>query len=151
MRSFYSRAVLFSLIIIVGLLSALPNVLPQSTAQHLPSWFTDNTFKLGLDLSGGSHLLMQVDIDDLQLNDHQQLAEQITDALREARIFIQPVSVNKNQLIIIPKDSNRLTEIKQIARSYIKDPKGGLALFSIEDDHNRLTITPTKAHSENLA
>jgi SecD/SecF fusion protein len=150
MRSFYSRAVLFSLIIIVGLLSALPNVLPQSTAQHLPSWFTDNTFKLGLDLSGGSHLLMQVDIDDLQLNDHQQLAEQITDALREARIFIQPVSVNKNQLIIIPKDSNRLTEIKQIARSYIKDPKGGLALFSIEDDHNRLTITPTKAHSENL-
>lgn len=150
MRSFYSRAVLFSLIIIVGLLSALPNVLPQSTAQHLPSWFTDNTFKLGLDLSGGSHLLMQVDIDDLQLNDHQQLAEQITDVLREARIFIQPVSVNKNQLIIIPKDSNRLTEIKQIARSYIKDPKGGLALFSIEDDHNRLTITPTKAHSENL-
>ena len=150
MRSFYSRAVLFSLIIIVGLLSALPNVLPQSTTQHLPSWFTDNTFKLGLDLSGGSHLLMQVDIDDLQLNDHQQLAEQITDALREARIFIQPVSVNKNQLIIIPKDSNRLTEIKQIARSYIKDPKGGLALFSIEDDHNRLTITPTKAHSENL-
>ena len=150
MRSFYSRAVLFSLIIIVGLLSALPNVLPQSTTQHLPSWFTDNTFKLGLDLSGGSHLLMQVDIDDLRLNDHQQLAEQITDALREARIFIQPVSVNKNQLIIIPKDSNRLTEIKQIARSYIKDPKGGLALFSIEDDHNRLTITPTKAHSENL-
>ena len=150
MRSFYSRAVLFSLIIIVGLLSALPNVLPQSTTQYLPSWFTDNTFKLGLDLSGGSHLLMQVDIDDLRLNDHQQLAEQITDALREARIFIQPVSVNKNQLIIIPKDSNRLTEIKQIARSYIKDPKGGLALFSIEDDHNRLTITPTKAHSENL-
>jgi len=150
MRSFYSRAVLFSLIIIVGLLSALPNVLPQSTTQHLPSWFTDNTFKLGLDLSGGSHLLMQVDIDDLRLNDHQQLAEQITDALREARIFIQPVSVNKNQLIIIPKDSSRLTEIKQIARTYVKVPKGGLALFSIEDDNNRLTITPSKVHSEKL-
>lgn len=150
MRSFYSRAVVFSLIIIVGLLSALPNVLPQSTTQHFPSWFTDNTFKLGLDLSGGSHLLMQVDIDALRLNDHQQLAEQITDALREARIFIQPVSVNKNQLIIIAKDSNRLSEIKQIARTYVKDPKGGLALFSLEDDNNRLTISPTKAHSENL-
>ena len=150
MRSFYSRAVLFSLIIILGLLSALPNVLPQTTTQHLPSWFTDNTFKLGLDLSGGSHLLMQVDIDDLRLNDHQQLAEQITDALREARIFIQPVSVNKNQLIITPKDSSRLTEIKQIARSYVKDPKGGLALFSIEDNNNRLTIIPTKSHGEKL-
>ena len=109
MRSFYSRAVVFSLIIILGLLSALPNVLPTSTPSHLPAWFTDNTFKLGLDLSGGSHLLMQVDVDDLQRNDHQQLAEQITDALREKRIFIQPIAVSKNQLVITPKDSGRLT------------------------------------------
>lgn len=150
MRSFYSRAVVFSLIIILGLLSALPNVLPTSTTQHLPSWFTDNTFKLGLDLSGGSHLLMQVDIDDLRLNNHQQLAEQIKDALREKRIFIQPIAVSKNQLVITPKDTNRLDEIQQIVRSFVKDPKGGLALFSLEDDSARLTITPTKAHSEKL-
>lgn len=150
MRSFYSRAVVFSLIIILGLLSALPNVLPASTTQHLPSWFTDNTFKLGLDLSGGSHLLMQVDIDDLRLNNHQQLAEQIKDTLREKRIFIQPIAVSKNQLVITPKDTNRLDEIQQIVRSFVKDPKGGLALFSLEDDSARLTITPTKAHSEKL-
>ena len=150
MRSFYSRAVLFSLIIIMGLLSALPNVLPTSTTQHLPSWFTDNTFKLGLDLSGGSHLLMQVDTNDLQLNDHQQLAEQITDALREKRIFIQPISVSKNHLVIIPKDPARMADIKQLVRTFIKDPKGGLALFSIDDEANKLTITPTKLHSEKL-
>ncbi len=150
MRSFYSRAVLFSLIIIMGLLSALPNVLPTSTTQHLPSWFTDNTFKLGLDLSGGSHLLMQVDTNDLQLNDHQQLAEQITDALREKRIFIQPISVSKNHLVITPKDPARMADIKQLVRTFIKDPKGGLALFSIDDEANKLTITPTKLHSEKL-
>lgn len=150
MRSFYSRAVVFSLIIILGLLSALPNVLPTSTTSHLPAWFTDNTFKLGLDLSGGSHLLMQVDVDDLQRNDHQQLAEQITDALREKRIFIQPIAVSKNQLVITPKDSGRLPEIEQIVRTFIKDPKGGLALFSIENNNSQLTIMPTKAHSEQL-
>ena len=123
MRSFYSRAVLFSLIIIMGLLSALPNVLPPSTTQHLPSWFTENTFKLGLDLSGGSHLLMQVDTDDLKQNDHQQLAEQITDALREKRIFIQPISVSKSHLVITPKDPARLAEIKQrLNESGLVDP-----------------------------
>jgi len=150
MRSFYSRAVLFSLIIIMGLLSALPNVLPTSTTQHLPSWFTDNTFKLGLDLSGGSHLLMQVDTNDLQLNDHQQLAEQISDALREKRIFIQPISVSKNHLVITPKDPARMADIKQLVRIFIKDPKGGLALFSLDAETNKLTITPTKLHSEKL-
>jgi SecD/SecF fusion protein len=150
MRSFFSRAVLFSLIITFGLLSALPNVLSTSATQHLPSWFTDNTFALGLDLSGGSHLLMQVDTDNLKLNDHQQLAEQITDALREARIFIQPISVTKNHIVITPKDLNRLADIEQLTRSFIKDPKGGMALFSLEDETNLLIITPTKAHSEKL-
>ena len=150
MRSFFARAVLFSLIIILGLLSALPNVLPSSATQHLPSWFTDNTFALGLDLSGGSHLLMQVDTNDLKLNDHQQLAEQISDALREARIFIQPISVMSNHLVITPKDPHRLADIKKLIRSFIKDPKGGLALFSLEVEANLLTITPTKAHSEKL-
>jgi len=150
MRSFFSRAVLFSLIITFGLLSALPNVLPNLTAQHLPSWFTDNTFALGLDLSGGSHLLMQVDTADLKLNDHKQLAEQITDGLREAGIFIQPISVTNNHLIISPKDPNRLAAIKQLTRPFIKDSKGGLPLFSLEDEANILTITPTKAHSEKL-
>ena len=150
MRSFFSRAVLFSLIITFGLLSALPNVLPTSATQYLPSWFTNNTFALGLDLSGGSHLLMQVDTDDLQLNDHQQLAEQITDALRDARIFIQPISVTKNNIVITPKDRNKLGDIKQLTRLLIKDPKGGLALFSLEDETKLLTITPTKSHSEKL-
>jgi len=150
MRSFFSRAVLFSLIITFGLLSALPNVLPTSATQHLPNWFIDNTFALGLDLSGGSHLLMQVDTDDLKLNNHQQLAEQITDALHEARIFIEPISVTKNNLVITPKDPNRLADIKKITRAFIKSSKGRLELFSLEDGAKILTISPTKAHSAKL-
>lgn len=150
MHSFFSRAVLFSIIITFGLLSALPNILPTSASKHLPSWFINNTFALGLDLSGGSHLLMQVDTDDLKLNDHQRLAEQITDALRDARIFIQPISVTKNNLVITPKDIKRLADIKQLTRAYIEDSKGRLALFSLQDEANKLTITPTKAHSDKL-
>ena len=150
MHAFFSRAVLFSLIITFGLLSALPNVLPTSANQFLPSWFTNNTFSLGLDLSGGSHLLMQVDTDDLTLNDHQQLAEQITDALREARIYLQSISVIKDHIVISPKDPNKLADIKQITRSLIKDPKGGMALFSLSDDANQLSIIPTKSHTEKL-
>ncbi|MCX7932081.1 MAG: protein translocase subunit SecD [Rhodovarius sp.] len=41
-----------------GVLVALPNLLPRSA---FPDWFTPRTVKLGLDLRGGSYLLLEVD------------------------------------------------------------------------------------------
>ena len=54
MRSPLARAVAYSVFILLGLLSALPNVLPDSVLQKLPSWYAANTITLGLDLRGGS-------------------------------------------------------------------------------------------------
>ena len=130
MRSFTSRAVIFSLIIMFGLLSDLPNILPDSAEQYLPDWFTDNTFAFGLDLSGGSHLLMQVDTVALERNNNQQLADQISDALREARIFTRKIVTTEEQIVITPKDLSRMQDIEQLARPLFKDPKGGWPWFS---------------------
>src|SRR5690606_5924300 len=61
MRSLFSRAMVYGLVIFMGLLSALPNVLPESTLQKLPDWYAQNQLTLGLDLRGGSHLLLALD------------------------------------------------------------------------------------------
>ena len=87
MKPLTKRAVAYSLIILLGLLSALPNLLPGSVLQKLPSWYADNTFTLGLDLRGGSHLLMEVDTHQLLLDENSQLAEQLSDNLRDARVY----------------------------------------------------------------
>lgn len=60
-RSLYKRTLWYSLIILIGLLSALPNILPQTARGLLPDSYLDNTVKLGLDLRGGSQLLLEVD------------------------------------------------------------------------------------------
>jgi SecD/SecF fusion protein len=86
MRSFYSRAVIYSLIILLGLLSALPNVLPEQALQKLPSWYADNQITLGLDLRGGSHLLLAVNQQQLQLNSNQAFTDKLIDELRVAKI-----------------------------------------------------------------
>lgn len=41
-------------------LAALPNILPEKDRAHLPGWF-QNAMPLGLDLRGGSYLLLQLD------------------------------------------------------------------------------------------
>ncbi|MDQ2077984.1 protein translocase subunit SecD [Marinimicrobium sp. ABcell2] len=65
MKNFTSRAVTCSLVILLGLLSALPNVLPDTTLEKLPDWYAANQLALGLDLRGGSHLLLAVDTSEI--------------------------------------------------------------------------------------
>ncbi len=58
-----SRAVLASYIavILLGILTALPNILTPFQLESLPGWLPHQQVTLGLDLRGGSHLVLEVD------------------------------------------------------------------------------------------
>lgn len=68
MKSLRSRAMVYGLVIVLGLLSAMPNLLPANLADKFPDWYLENTLSLGLDLQGGSHLLLEVDATELLAN-----------------------------------------------------------------------------------
>ena len=61
----WSRAITY-LILVLGLIIALPNALPNSVLTRLPHWWPTNTVSLGLDLQGGSYLLLEVELDQVQ-------------------------------------------------------------------------------------
>jgi len=46
---------------VLGVLLALPNFMSQSTLSALPNWLPAQQINLGLDLRGGSHLLLEVE------------------------------------------------------------------------------------------
>ncbi len=48
-------------VIVAGIIYMLPTVLPPSVFASLPKWVPHKTINLGLDLRGGSHLLLEVD------------------------------------------------------------------------------------------
>lgn len=77
MKSLFSRAVVYSLIILFGLLCALPSLLPETIRAQLPDWYAQKTITLGLDLRGGSHLLLEVDTDELTQHKNPALHSQI--------------------------------------------------------------------------
>ena len=61
MKVFHPRGVIYVLVVLIGLLSAMPNMLPATALQRLPDWLASNQLSLGLDLQGGSHLLLGAD------------------------------------------------------------------------------------------
>lgn len=85
MKTLFSRAIAYGLIILFGLLCALPNVLPGAVSEKLPDWYSQNKLTLGLDLRGGSHLLLEVDTSELVANKNPALHEQIVrDAVEQS-------------------------------------------------------------------
>src|SRR5690554_4277811 len=72
MKSLRSRAMVYGLVIVLGLLSAMANLLPAHLADKFPDWYLANTLALGLDLQGGSHLLLEGDATELVANDPSQ-------------------------------------------------------------------------------
>ncbi len=71
---------------LIGILLALPNLFPPSTLAGLPSWLPHGRIVLGLDLQGGSQMLLEVDRDAILKERAETLRDDIRRALREARI-----------------------------------------------------------------
>jgi protein-export membrane protein SecD len=79
------RVILVLAVSIFGILFALPNVLPVSVRNQLPAWLPHKVLNLGLDLQGGSHLLLEVDTTTMHRQQLDNIADQMASALREAQ------------------------------------------------------------------
>ena len=78
-----------TLVLIVALLGgvyAVPNFLARTTAESLPSWLPHKQINLGLDLQGGSHLLLEVDVAAV-------LAEQLETLVDEVRVVLRGAGI----------------------------------------------------------
>lgn len=72
--------------VIFGILFTLPNLLPAQTRAQLPGWFPKQTLNLGLDLQGGSYLLLEVDTAELRKEKQTALIEDTRKTLRDEQI-----------------------------------------------------------------
>ncbi len=80
------QIVFVSLILLGGLIFALPNFLSPSLRSKLPGFLPSETISLGLDLQGGSYLLYEVDLKTVQREQLEKTLADIRRTLREAQI-----------------------------------------------------------------
>jgi SecD/SecF fusion protein len=93
------RTAFILIVSVLGILSVLPNFFSKGDVASWPSWMPGQQIVLGLDLQGGSHLLLQVDRDEI-------VVERIKEVRREAR----SVLANENGIgNIITTSGNQLT------------------------------------------
>ncbi len=90
-------------IAVLGVLFALPNVLSPEARQYveenLPSWIPNQTVNLGLDLRGGSHLLLEVEMAEVIRDRIDSLTASARSISRTERI--RPDSIRRSEAGII--------------------------------------------------
>jgi len=91
----FSRTKIWTIlaICILGLVFVIPNLLPQRVVDSLPSWVPSHRVNLGLDLQGGSQLLLEIDMNKVLRDRLTNLADGIRTAMRTQRIPITNLSV----------------------------------------------------------
>jgi protein-export membrane protein SecD len=75
-----------ALVVLAGIVFSLPNFMSQSTRLNMPDFLPSSALNLGLDLQGGSHLLLSVDTQSVQRERLDSLIGDVRLALRGARI-----------------------------------------------------------------
>lgn len=145
MNTLSKRAVVYGLVILLGLLSAVPNILPERLQQKLPAWYTQNTFTLGLDLRGGSHLLLEVDTPALLLDNNRQLADALNTGLREERIYPQRPEVSREAIVLRPQSAEQLQRLQQQAQKLVRQESGKPDSHSVEVVNASVVIKPGEA------
>lgn len=73
-------------IVFLGVIFSLPNLLGQSTLDRMPDWLPKKPMTLGLDLQGGSHILLAIDRQDLIDERMERARDDIRTLLRDARV-----------------------------------------------------------------
>lgn len=79
-------------------LAALPNVLPAQARHYLPGWF-QQTIPLGLDLRGGSHLLLEVNFDTYMREHMANARDSLRKELRTAKIGYTDLRANDKEIL----------------------------------------------------
>jgi preprotein translocase subunit SecD len=104
-------------------LLAVPNFLPESTVKRWPAWAQRHVV-LGLDLQGGSHILFEVDVNDVRRQKLVALQDDVRKVMRENRIGLTAAPVIRGNSVEVRIRENDLQQGLAKLRE-LSQPLGG--------------------------
>jgi SecD/SecF fusion protein len=147
--------VVVGLILILGIAFALPNALPDKTRNHLPSWMPHDTVSLGLDLQGGSYILLEVQLDQVMKDQLDSVVGDIRRALRKEHVGYTDLAHEGEIVSLRIRDHAQYDQAHQAIKD-LNPMLGGAALYGsrqyeiTELGNDRISLKMTDAYKKQL-
>jgi len=105
-------------------LFAVPNFLPDKMVQSWPKWAQRHVV-LGLDLQGGSHILLEVDTNAVRKEKLESLRDDVRRVLRDARVGYTGLVVRGNSVEVRIREGSNFDQAVEKLRE-LSQPLGGI-------------------------
>ena len=103
----------------LGIIFASPNVLNQQQRAYLPEWM--KPVNLGLDLQGGSQLLLEVDVQAGLKDQLNTLVDSVRSTLRNGKIGYTDLAAKAASVTFMIRDPSQITEARKILAKEVAD------------------------------
>ncbi len=121
------KIILLALSLVFGLLFTAPNLLSPAQREALPGWLPKNVLNLGLDLQGGSYLLLEVDVPAMREKRLTNLAEDARTVLAEASVGVSTIVRQNDGVIVTLSDPSQMELAQQAMRALVAAGPSGAA------------------------
>lgn len=132
------------IVVLMGAFFALPNVIGRDKSE-LPDWW--HPVNLGLDLRGGSYLLMEVDVDAVRIEQFTDLQESTRQALRDAKIGYRNLAVRGDLVSVTLPDPAQIPDARRAIAAAVPD----VGLETLEGGRLRITLSEQFLRDRQLA
>ncbi len=131
------KIILVLAICILGLGFSAPNFISAQQAEALPGWLPGKQVSLGLDLRGGSHLLLEVDSAAVIREALETLVDSMRGELRKDRIRYTGLGIAGTATTVTIKDADKAEAARQLLRALSSD-------MVLDYDGGKITMTMTE-------
>ncbi|MGH6943768.1 MAG: hypothetical protein ACREH6_06060, partial [Geminicoccaceae bacterium] len=109
------KVVLILAVCAAGLVFSLPNLFSREQMERLPDWIPHQQINLGLDLQGGSHLLLEVDLKTMIKDRLGSLRDEVRNALTrgDRRIGYRGLGVHGDAVTLTLTDPSAMDDAMQ--------------------------------------
>ena len=135
---------LLAFLVVASVVLVIPSFYPNT-----PQWFKKYVYqeglKLGLDLQGGMHLILKVDVDQAVRNAAELYSQDLKDALKRQNItIVRRKSENPDEILLAVPNKSALEKIREV----IKEDFSNLQIKNINEDARFPTIILTLSSKE---
>ncbi len=140
-------------VVLMGLLTALPNFLSESQRAALPDAMPSDTLNLGLDLQGGVHLLWGAQTEDVVTARLNNIADQVRDIRRSERgLNFRRIRIEGEAVTFEVTSEDMLSLAREKLRPLTTSTAGGvnplvgggIEEMTLEQEGNQFTLTLTE-------
>ncbi len=135
-------------LIALSVIVAIPSFLPQAWLDRVPASVPVERISLGLDLAGGSHILLEADIAKFERDRLESLEDSVRDAMRRSnpKVAIDAVSRSGGRLSFVVTDPSQVDAAREALLPVTANGVSGGRDWNIEvTDGTRISLVQTEA------